>query len=215
MLVPRPQVISTSAKPWRPLATRLALGLAAVALSATVGAGPAAAQTLTEALASAYTSNPQLLAQRARPQLAHEFVATDQRLRDLHRHRRHVLDADDRLRVGHFAHRPPLDRRVEEQRHLGLQRLRRRLQFVVAGDQASAGGRDAVEDAIGVVGPMPMNYPVLVPLVHAVADAMTASLSRDGRAVNPRPARVGIWKPQRSEGAASGVWKRCTTTWKA
>ncbi|HEU0218987.1 MAG TPA: TolC family outer membrane protein [Stellaceae bacterium] len=65
MLVPRPQVTPTSAKPARPLATRLAIGLAAVALSATVGAGSAAAQTLTEALSSAYTSNPQLLAQRA------------------------------------------------------------------------------------------------------------------------------------------------------
>jgi heat-inducible transcriptional repressor len=40
--------------------------------------------------------------------------------------------------------------------------------------------------ALGVVGPMPMNYPVLVPLVHAVADAMTASLCREGRAGNPR-----------------------------
>ena len=65
MLVPRPQVTPTSAKPVRPLVARLAMGLAAVALSATVGAGPAASQTLTEALANAYTSNPQLLAQRA------------------------------------------------------------------------------------------------------------------------------------------------------
>ena len=65
MLVPRPQVTPTSAKLARPLATRLAISLAAVALSATLGAGPAAAQTLTEALSSAYTSNPQLLAQRA------------------------------------------------------------------------------------------------------------------------------------------------------
>jgi heat-inducible transcriptional repressor len=40
--------------------------------------------------------------------------------------------------------------------------------------------------ALGVVGPMPMNYPVLVPLVHAVADAMTASLCREGRAGNQR-----------------------------
>src|SRR5215469_3996319 len=65
MLVPRPQGTPTSAKPARPLAARLAIGLAAVALSAIAGAGSAAAQTLTEALASAYTSNPQLLAQRA------------------------------------------------------------------------------------------------------------------------------------------------------
>src|SRR5215813_6808140 len=65
MLVPRPQVTPTSAKPTHLLASRLAMGLAAVALSATVGAGMARAQTLSEALASAYTSNPQLLAQRA------------------------------------------------------------------------------------------------------------------------------------------------------
>src|ERR1035437_7289004 len=26
---------------------------------------------------------------------------------------------------------------------------------------------------------------------------------------------LGIWKLQRSEGAASGAWKRCTTKWKA
>jgi TolC family type I secretion outer membrane protein len=65
MLVPRPQLTPTSAKPARPLAARLAIGLAAVALSTVMGAGPTAAQTLTEALASAYTSNPQLLAQRA------------------------------------------------------------------------------------------------------------------------------------------------------
>jgi outer membrane protein len=65
MLVPRPQVTPTSAKPARPLVARLAMGLAVVALSAALGAGPAAAQTITEALANAYTSNPQLLAQRA------------------------------------------------------------------------------------------------------------------------------------------------------
>lgn len=49
-------------------------------------------------------------------------------------------------------------------------------------DEAGQGG------AIGIVGPMPMNYPVLVPLVRAIADAMTASLSRDDRVQNaPRP----------------------------
>jgi heat-inducible transcriptional repressor len=39
--------------------------------------------------------------------------------------------------------------------------------------------------AIGIVGPVPMNYPVLVPLVRAIADAMTANLSRDGRPPHP------------------------------
>jgi len=48
---------------WRP---RLATGLAATALAVIgIGAGPSAAQTLTEAFAYAYNTNPQLLAQRA------------------------------------------------------------------------------------------------------------------------------------------------------
>jgi TolC family type I secretion outer membrane protein len=65
MSEPTPQVTSMSERPAWAFAARLAGGAAAVALAAVLASAPATAQTLTEALASAYTSNPQLLAQRA------------------------------------------------------------------------------------------------------------------------------------------------------
>jgi outer membrane protein len=65
MRVPTPQVTPMSARPVRTVAARLAIGLAMTAVAAAIVGGSAKAQTLTEALAGAYNSNPQLLAQRA------------------------------------------------------------------------------------------------------------------------------------------------------
>ena len=65
MFVPTQQAIPMSARPSRSVAARLAAVLAVAALAVLVGGGQVSAQTLTEALANAYNTNPQLLAQRA------------------------------------------------------------------------------------------------------------------------------------------------------
>jgi outer membrane protein len=66
MSEPTPLVVPMSARRMRARQTRLAVALAAgAALAVFAGAKPASAQTMTEALAYAYNTNPQLLAQRA------------------------------------------------------------------------------------------------------------------------------------------------------
>src|SRR5580658_9985536 len=63
---PTKQVFPISARPTRMAVTRFAtLAGGAALLLLAVGAVPVAAQTLTEALAYSYNTNPQLLAQRA------------------------------------------------------------------------------------------------------------------------------------------------------
>src|SRR5271156_4848951 len=65
MSEPTQQVIQKSVRLARPLSKRLLATVAGAVLTIAIGASPVSAQTLTEALSFAYTSNPQLLAQRS------------------------------------------------------------------------------------------------------------------------------------------------------
>jgi len=65
MSEPTQQVLPMSARLARPLTRRLSGAAAGVALAVAIGAAPVSAQTLTEAFAYTYNTNPQLLAQRA------------------------------------------------------------------------------------------------------------------------------------------------------
>jgi len=65
MSEPTQQVIQKSVRLTCPLSKRLLATAAGAVLAIVIGAAPVCAQTLTEALSFAYTSNPQLLAQRS------------------------------------------------------------------------------------------------------------------------------------------------------